>query len=397
MTTLSKIKPVVSRPLVYYCASVCLLLFSCSKESAEHESSKPEEYHEVSLSRGQMEKASLEWQLLPYDTIPIMLQVSGLIDLPPQNIATISLPYPGFIKSILVYQGARVHKGTVLAECFHPNFITLQQTFLEACAKEEQLYLERVRQQDLQSQSVTSSKALELAVADFTVASAQRKAKEAELKLLGIDPAKIRSGVLYEHIKLKAPVHGVVSKVNVNIGKLTQPDQILFELLDIAHLHAELQVFEKDIHKVSEGQTVYLRTQADTNSTLATIFLINRVLHPVTRHALIHCHIENESSARLFPGQYVQANITVGKQEGYVMPQEALISYNDAHWALLLRKVDKDSTVTFKLTQVQVLMRNAKIAVLRSEDALDSTLVLTKGALQVFAQWRKLHTDEAEE
>ena len=43
-------------------------------------------------------------------------------------------------------------------------------------------------------------------------------------------------------INIYAPISGYVTEVNANIGKYTNTD-MLFEIVDTKHLHAELTVF----------------------------------------------------------------------------------------------------------------------------------------------------------
>jgi RND family efflux transporter MFP subunit len=382
----------------YIFSTIAISLLSCTSDVEKIGHSENQEPFTVTLSHSQVNAIGATWQYLTNSNSPESIEVSGQIDLPPQNIATVALPYPAFVKSIHVYQGTRVRKGTLLATFYHPDFIVLQQAFLEVHAREQQLYSERVRQEELLSQSISSAKAYELAVADHSIASAQRKAKEAEMRLLTMEPARVLKGHIYEFVEFRSPINGIVSKVNVNIGKLTQPDQILFELIDNAHLHAEIQVFEKDVPKLKVGQEVNLFTQTDTHIYKANIFLIHRVLNADTRHALIHCHLSDTKTDGLMPGQYIKAQIILGQHTGYAIPSEAVIPYQNGNWAISIERVLPDSSsITFKLFEVHLMHQHADSAILKSNETIASSPILTKGAFQVFAQWRKSQSKEAEE
>ena len=58
-----------------------------------------------------------------------MLKVNGLINVTPQNIATVSAPLGGFVKSTSPVQGSQVTKGEVLAMVENMAFIELEQAY----------------------------------------------------------------------------------------------------------------------------------------------------------------------------------------------------------------------------------------------------------------------------
>ncbi|MEG2319379.1 MAG: efflux RND transporter periplasmic adaptor subunit, partial [Mucinivorans sp.] len=60
--------------------------------------------------------------------------MNGVMTIPPQNYATVSLTMAGTVRSVEVMAGSYVKKGTVMATIENPEFITLQQSFLESSA-----------------------------------------------------------------------------------------------------------------------------------------------------------------------------------------------------------------------------------------------------------------------
>ncbi|MBK9288336.1 MAG: efflux RND transporter periplasmic adaptor subunit [Flavobacteriales bacterium] len=68
-----------------------------------------------------------------------------------------------------------------------------------------------------------------------------------QLRLIGIDPAGLNAESISRSAALRSPIHGWVSKVNVNIGRYVQPTDVLFELVDPKDIHLALTVFEKDL------------------------------------------------------------------------------------------------------------------------------------------------------
>lgn len=66
---------------------------------------------------------------------------NGVIMLPPEKHATVTLMMDGTIQDIHLFPGEYVKKGKVIATLKNPDFIRLQQEYLDASAQVE--YLER--------------------------------------------------------------------------------------------------------------------------------------------------------------------------------------------------------------------------------------------------------------
>src|SRR5215217_8352579 len=63
------------------------------------------------------------------------LKVSGQIDVPPQNMVTVSVPMGGYLANTRLLPGMPVRKGQVLAVVQDPQYIQLQQDYLTARAR----------------------------------------------------------------------------------------------------------------------------------------------------------------------------------------------------------------------------------------------------------------------
>ena len=80
---------------------------------------------------------------------PNRTSFNGILVTTPQNHATVTLTMGGSIRSTSLLPGAYVKKGTVLVTLENPEFITLQQTYLDSHAQYEFLHSEFQRQQTL--------------------------------------------------------------------------------------------------------------------------------------------------------------------------------------------------------------------------------------------------------
>lgn len=77
---------------------------------------------------------------------PNQVSFNGRIVLPPQRQATIALTMGGVVKNTSLLPGQYVSKNAVIATLENPEFITLQQTYLDSHAQTEYLQAEFERQ-----------------------------------------------------------------------------------------------------------------------------------------------------------------------------------------------------------------------------------------------------------
>jgi cobalt-zinc-cadmium efflux system membrane fusion protein len=308
---------------------VATLAMSCGK-NASTEAPAEEEHHEestniVEFTQAQFRNAGIELSTITNRQISGTIRVNGVLDVPPQQLVSISAPMGGFLKDTELLQGTRVRKGQVIARIENLDFIQIQQDYLEAKIQFELSRADYERQQQLSEQNVNSAKTLQQAKAVFTTWQAKYRGLTEKLRVLGIDVAPVDAGVLKSSIHLYSPINGYVTQVNVNIGKFVCPTDVLFEIVDTEHLHAELIVFEKDVRKLKIGQKVRFTLANETKERMATIHLIGREIS-TERTIQIHCHIDQEDT-ELLPGMYLKAAVETGGADVPALPDEAIIDF----------------------------------------------------------------------
>lgn len=326
--------------------SILLLLVTltaCSggKEKIAEESSEEggeAEVKEVNLSKEQFESLEIKTGLVENKNLNAVLKVSGKLDVPPQNLVSVSAPIGGFLKSTEMLEGKHVTKGEVIAVIEHPEIAQLQQNFIEAKSKFDLLEQELKRQQDLNKENVNSTKVLQQTQSDFNIAQAQYKSLEEKLRMAGISKANVLKGNISGVLTITSPINGYVTKINVNIGKMINQQDVMFEIVDTEHLHAELTVFEKDIIKIKEGQKVRFTLADEPDKELmATVYLIGRSFDD-TRSVRIHCHLDKENK-ELLPGMFINAVVELDGAKVNCVPANAIVKENGKEFVFI--KEDK--------------------------------------------------------
>lgn len=138
------------------------LLTACGNTDKNNANNNAEASHSsnsfIKVSQDQFNNGKMK--LGTIETRPFLetVEVNGMIDVPPENKAVVSATMGGYIKSTPLLIGNRVKKGQLLATIENPDFIKLQQEYLEA--KEQLTYLknEFERQTALKTENITSEK-----------------------------------------------------------------------------------------------------------------------------------------------------------------------------------------------------------------------------------------------
>jgi cobalt-zinc-cadmium efflux system membrane fusion protein len=99
--------------------------------------------------------------------------------------------------------------------------------------------------------------------------SAEVKGYEAQLKQLSLNVKKVQGGDIYQYVPVVSPIDGYIEKVEVQIGQYVDPQTEMFMIVNTDHIHADLMVFEKDVHKVKKGQEIAFTVESIPGTTLS--------------------------------------------------------------------------------------------------------------------------------
>lgn len=328
-----------------------LLLFACGNNEDQHTAT---EYSisadEVMLTQDQYKSANIQTGKLTTRKIGDVITANGNLNVPPQQMVSVSVPIPGFVKSTSMLEGAYVKRGQVLAVLQNLDYVQIQQDYLEIKSQYEFAEKDYTRQQLLAEENVNAEKALQQSKANFQTLRAKYKGLESKLKLMNIDPAAIVDGNITSSINVYASISGYISNVNVNVGQYVSPNDVLFRIVNTEHLHVELTVFEKDISKLQEGQNVRFTLANGTKERNATVHLIGREISK-DRTVLVHCHLENEDT-KLLPGMFLKAHIQTNEAEAYALPESAIVRFEGNNYVFIEEKV-VDETYYYKMKKVE--------------------------------------------
>ena len=328
--------------------TLLIILVSCGNEKKE----EPKQAVHVAgniatLTDAQLKNTALVTGKLNEQTISSLLKVNGKVDVPPQNMVSISVPLGGYLKSTKLLPGMHVRKGETIAIIEDQQYIQLQQDYLTAKANFSYNESEYNRQKQLNQSKATSDKVFEQTKAAYLSQNILIKSLEQKLRLINLNPTHISPDNISRTIHLYAPINGYVTSVNVNIGKFVNPSEVLFELVDPTDIHLALSVFEKDIEKLATGQKVlaYTNTEPDKKHN-CTIVLISKKLSN-ERSVEVHCHFEKYDKT-LLPGMFMTADVEVKSNNVKVLPDDAIVRFENKQYAFFVKGNNKFEMVEVK-------------------------------------------------
>lgn len=304
----------------------------------------------VNLTNEQLKSANISIGIPVLTSMHKVIKVNGLIDVPPSNILSMSIPMGGYLKNTNLIPGMSVRKGSLMAILEDPSYVQLQQDYLISKSKLEYLESDFNRQKELNATKATSDKVFQLAKSDFESQRYLVKSFSEKLKLIGVDPLLLNENTISRSIKLLSPINGFITKVNVNMGKYITPTDVLFEIIDPSDLHLRLIVFENDATNLRVGDKVSFFTNNNTSKKyFAKVAVITPNINE-ERTTEVHCHLINEN-VNLYPGTYANAEIELNDAKVNAVPEEAIVKWENKNF--LFQKLSNNS---FKLVAVETGM-----------------------------------------
>lgn len=329
-----------------------LINIACSNTKAEEQDKEAETITDVvTLSAEQIKNAKLTFGNFDQTTISDEVKANGMVDVPPMNMASVSIPISGYVKSTNILPGSAIRKGGVLATIYSMDYIQLQQDYLQAVSKLKYLELELDRQNTLSKEDVGAKKKLQQADSEVSSIKALTKALELKLEMIGCSVEKLKKGQILSVINITSPIDGYVKIANLSIGKNVAPTDVLFEIVGDAHKHIELKVFENDINKIKVGQKIMVENPkfSEKNMT-ATVFLVGKNVEADTKTINIHGHIDDEAMEnKLTVGQYVNTKILTGKRIVNTLPESAVVLHGNGGFIFIKTKESTFQQIPVKI------------------------------------------------
>ncbi len=365
-------------------------LLSCnSKNSSEAENSNEVSQRittdTITITESQFIASNMELGKLSLQDFSTSIKANGMFDVPPENKASVSAYFAGYVKNITLLPGDAVKKGQVLFTIENPEYVQIQQDFLEAKGRLNYLKSDYDRQKLLLDDNVTSQKNFLKAESEYKVTLVQYKSLQKKLGLMNINANSLTGENISSVLSVLSPLSGYVTSILVGKGMFLNPSDVAMTITNTDYLHLELKIFENDLPLVKVGQTIRIILQNESKEVYeGKVHLINKAINEMERTIDIHGDLVNEEDAKLFaPGMYVETEIITTTHKEQSLPQEAVANIENDFFVLVKQK----SVNTFRRMPVKIgASYNGNVQILNAGDFDPDTEFLTKGAFNLITE-----------
>ncbi len=379
-----------------------LLLFSCGgghtegdghnhgdeAEAGAHAGEEEHQEGEIHLTPEQIKTMNIQFGGVSQIKINDFVSATGTLGLPPNALTSVSAKASGFIKDSKKYvEGMYVKKGVVMAYLENPEFIQHQREYLETAAELTYLRQELERQQTLVDANAGVKKNLQKLQSEVGVKTATLKGIGKQLAYLGINVSGLSPDNIVERIAILAPMTGYITSIKMHDGMYVTPELELMEIVNEDHLHLELDVFEKDIAQVKEGQRISYTVPALGNTVYeGEVNIIGKEFNTANKTVRIHGHLEKVRS-KFIKDLFIEAKIWLTDQTVQAVPEKAIIKDGASSYVYVANDQQGGDEVKFeKLRVVPGVTDKGFTSVKLIDPVPDGMKIVTEGAFFVYAQ-----------
>lgn len=339
----------------------------------------------IEITDSQFELSKMKLGQLEDYNFSNSVRTTGQIEVPIKNRVSVSAYAGGYVKSINLIPGGWVNKGQVLFTLENPEFVQLQQDYLESKAQLAYLQSDYERQKTLADENIASKKNYLKAESEYYRTLATMEGLKKRMSLLGISTDKLTAGDLVSSIAVSAPSYGYITGVNAVKGMFLNPTDVAVELVNTNHLHLELKVFEKDILKLKKGQKIRFKIPDASQETYdAEVHLIGKSVDGDNRVIMVHGNIkDNKATSNFVPGMFVEAEIIVEQNTSKGLPEAAVVEVDNKKF-ILVSKGKFGASNQFEKKEVQIGLRERGIVqILNHDDLVSERPILVSGAFNL--------------
>ena len=165
-----------------------------------------------------------------------------------------------------------------------------------------------------QSELDASEKALNTSKADYNsgqanieISKASIESAKASVEAQKVNIEKLQNDL--NNVVIKAPISGVISEKNVNVGQIINQGAVLAKINDISYVFATIQVPQEKINDIKVGKPAEVTLEDNNTVHNGTLDSIDLSGDSTLRG--FNCKIKMENSNKeLLPGEYAKVNFS---------------------------------------------------------------------------------------
>jgi cobalt-zinc-cadmium efflux system membrane fusion protein len=240
------------------------------------------------------------------------------------------------VRELKVDLGARVKKGDVLAVMDSAQVGAERSLLAGIASRIDTAKKNYERLVALEKDGIVTQKDVLEAKRELDEAKSEQAALSSSLTVAG---AQGGGGVTYS---LKAPLDGVIIRRAATIGENVDSEEVLFEIVDLSRVWAEIDVPESDLAKVAVGQRTFVQVDVLASRQFeGKIDYIAAEIDPKTRTAAVRVSLENPEGL-LKANMFGEARILLGEEKPRVVVPAASIQRVAGGHIVFIKKSEKE-------------------------------------------------------
>ena len=377
-----------------YSLPILLFLVACGQNGNQHNDANAldengNQAHEngIQLTTTQIDLMDIQFGDFSQIKLNDYVRATGTLGLPPNAYTSVNAKSTGFIQTSNKYvEGRYVKKEEVIGYLENPEFIQRQQNYLEIAAELTYLQQQLNRQQALVDKEAGVVQKVQKLQADVDMKTARLRGIGEQLEYLGISTASLTPNNITKRIAIIAPMAGYITSLNMHAGMYVTPQQALMELISERHLHLELDIFEKDIAEVREGQKItYIVPSLGSTVYEGNVHIIGKEFNTENKTVRVHGHLAKERP-RFIKDLFVDAKIWLNDRTVDALPEKAIIRDGDMSYIFVVDSQEGD-IVNFEKVMVLPSTRDKGFTAVKVLDPIaEGKQIVTSGAYFVHAE-----------
>ena len=340
------------------------------------------------LTKEQIRTIGLQFGEMTNLKINDFVKATGTLGLPPNAFSVVSPKAAGIITGNKKYiEGNSIRKGEVIAYLENPTFIVTQQEYLETTAALKLKKLEVERHQALVNANAGTTKKLQQAQAEAEMLNAKSTGISKQLNYIGIRTENLTTENIKQRVAIIAPMSGHISSINMHNGMYAEATSSLMDIISDEHLHLELDIFEKDIAQIKEGQQISYSIPALGNKIYkGEVSVIGKEFDSETKTIRVHGHLE-EDRPMFIKDFFINAKIWLSEETTTALPEKSIIKEGGSSF-VFVGKNDPDAEEIF-FEKVMVLpgeTANGFTSIQLIDEIPEGMVIVTQGTYYVYAQ-----------
>jgi cobalt-zinc-cadmium efflux system membrane fusion protein len=236
--------------------------------TGSHELSALFEKHVLQLSPEAVRNAGLRVERAGKRNVAEVVEVNGVVDLPPDRRASVASPLAGRVQQLHVERTERVRAGDVVAEVASLEFQDLQVELLRSHLQHELHagHLKRLRNLARPGVAAVSRQVVRDTEAAAQAAAVRRDTLRRKLEAAGLTAEQVQDITskrrLLAALPVRAPIAGIVVRFQAALGQTIKAEDPLFEIHDLKGVQVRGHVAERQVRQVRLGQRARVRLAA---------------------------------------------------------------------------------------------------------------------------------------